>query len=467
MNQLVVIFLMIGMCIYAVKKGCLIAIIILSYVSIALFYFEFLCKSSALQANPFVQRMIIVFGIKGSIASIQTSEIYAALLTPLLIMALTLVQVNFFSRFWLISKLRTKIYRQAFSYLNITSYNQNNTNQSNKVFSIIQLVFFCLILLHVLSYITAYDSWSYSEYLSANKPSFYYFFPQISALLAKICILLYFFQASLFSYSHKSLLLSFTFIGSTSFLILYYSSINSRWAAIIPIIYILSTFNLNVFKSWNKLSLSKLVTVVLPVLLLLVLSFLLFVKTIEYRSQVQGLQNALELKSYMLTLDNLLEFIFIPLSSIFGSMFALYSAYIKDLSIPESYNLISLSPLPSAMHGVDTDFFKALPRIGPFGPSPGIYQITNLKPIFALLFTVVIAIPASIMHLKPSKSSKTLSRERLIYTLYSILIAFELLTLFQYNIRNSMRLVFYTNCLFVFLPLLILALTPKRHNNYL
>ena len=34
---------------------------------------------------------------------------------------------------------------------------------------------------------------------------------------------------------------------------------------------------------------------------------------------------------------------------------------------------------------------------------------------------------AQLMHLKPSKLSKTLSRERVIYTLYSILIAFEYL----------------------------------------
>ncbi|WP_186513951.1 hypothetical protein [Synechococcus sp. A15-44] len=318
---------------------------------------------------------------------------------------------------------------------------------------IIVKYFLCFVILgHFLLFLMSDGYWSSYEYLGAYKPNFYYAFARVSAAIAKIIPILAMATIALQQFSKKLTLL---YLVSISCSILFLSSLNSRFTGLVAFIFIITAANKFKFKDMNS-HLYRITTF----LFALFFAGYFLLNALKFRSISQGLSNVFDLNTFQLE-----ESLVVILVSMLTSTFSIYSALLQQITQSTNYLMFSFSPLPSFLHGLDSNYFNdSASRVGVYSPSPGYVDIITSQDylVFIPLFAVFFAIPIFLAS-TPEKYTHHLNNKIffVVRNIINIALGVSLMIMSLYQVRLSMRLAWFSVILFLIIPYFLAPQTNK------
>ncbi len=319
-----------------------------------------------------------------------------------------------------------------------------------------------LILIHAFSFYLSDYAFLHNIYLFSKKQEFYYFYPFISSQIAKLFPIIIHLLLGI-KIIKNNLNIFNTRLSILIYLhgYIWFSSTNSRWTSIWIISLSLYTV-ISLIKSKIKRPL-KLTYTFFIASFSLYLSIFNFGKVLFFRNQVSGIGTIF---LYGANEFNFLETLkgFVILN--FSSPILIYSGIEQNLQTSLFYDLVALSPLPSFLHGLNSNYFNTIvSRVTVYVPSSSYLQIYQnnfiyslvVSFLFAIILSIILCLKESIIKL-PSSSSKLV----LIPALFEILLVIPLLYGFQYQVRSIMRYYWITFILIIIIPIFLRPFIKKE-----
>ena len=341
-------------------------------------------------------------------------------------------------------------------------FNKKDRFIRTDVIKYLEILLATLLIIHAFSFYTSEYVFIHYQYLFSKAEEFYYFFPKLSAQIAKIFPIIYFALIGINLFKNefnifKNKFLIFLFFHG----FLWFYSINSRWifAWAISIFSILCIY---IFRS--KISnFSKIIYIFFTSSVGIYSSMFLFQKVLFTRTKVSGLGTI-----FSFGLDQF-DFLYIikgfSIINLSSAIF-IYSGIEQNLKTSTLYNLLSLSPLPSFFHGLDKFYFRTISRVSIYAPSPSYLQMYQNNYFYSAVIIVLFAIFLSIIILIKNfiiKFNLNSNKTKIYSYLTELAILIPLIYGFQYQVRTMMRY-YWFGIFIVFLPLLFKPLIKDELN---
>ena len=358
-----------------------------------------------------------------------------------------------------------KISQNIINFINYQSKNifeNKDVLKKANILNNLKIFFSSLIIIHAFSFYTSEYAFFYSSYLLAKKAEYYYFYPILSTYIAKV------FPALIYLILGLDIIKNKLNIFKTKFSILLYvhafiwfSSTNSRWTFVwlisMGLILVAYTVKSNISKFLKIIYCSSISSINIY------LSLFFFQKVIFLRNQTSGLSTIFSLggKEFDI-LETIKTFVLLN----FSSPIFIYSGIEQNLRTSFFYDIISLSPLPSFMHGIDTAYLNSvIPRVSLYGPSSSYLQIYQnnffyssiLVILFGFLLSIILSIKKSI-----SKNNLSSAQIKTFPFLSEVFITAPLLYGYQYQVRTIMRYYWAGFIVIILIPFLFKIISKNK-----